>query len=385
MAMTSNDVQNARFRSPKKSGLYVASDVDDFLEQVAEAFDDLHTQLAEAEDAYAQATKELDEARRAPVVKSVESPAAAAPSSNVSDELSRTLLLAQRAADLARQEAEADADKLRQQAESDADRIRTEARKDADALLAETQGALRADVTRLESARAALQTDVDNLQSYVDAERQRLRAGLSELLGALESGVPALGPRPTVHEIELPSDSDTDRIGGGSVRGGGSGGSGSGSVRTSGSSMSGGTTRSTSTDSGAPRAVKVNLASPTGPQASTPTSATGRAGAPTALATAEIVDTLWVDEIDDAMIEERGAAQTPTAKQDSARVVDIEGQPVDTTPSMQMYLSDLRSLNDDDEAAKDPTGEVFMRSPEEEERRLRQMTSNKRFARRKRG
>jgi hypothetical protein len=50
-----------------------------------------------------------------------------------------------------------------------------------------------------------------------------------------------------------------------------------------------------------------------------------------------------------------------------------------------MYLSDLRSLNDDDEAAKDPTGEVFMRSPEEEERRLRQMTSNKRFARRKRG
>jgi DivIVA domain-containing protein len=398
--MNSDDIQNARFRSPKKSGLYVASDVDDFLEQVAGALDQLHAELDEARKAAKSAEESAKKSTDQPTAKRVSVDEVASSDVDAVAELSRTLLLAQRAADIAREEAQADADKLRSEAQETADRIRTDARKDADALVAETQGALRAEVARLEASRAALQDDIDGLQVYIDNERQRLRTGLAEMLGALESGIPTLSPRPTVHEIDAPTTNDRGLKGdGGSRVQKGSGGSGrSGAAEASdGSSNSRDTSSSvvparsvssavtpTYNDRSGSDPIKVNIAD-------TKASA-GAAGAVSSVATAQTLDSVWIDEADLSVEDEVLSVDTPTrsamavtAKQNAAPVVDVDGESSNETPSMQMYLSDLRSLNDDDEAANDPTGEVFMRSPEEEERRLRQMTSNKRFARRKRG
>lgn len=192
MELTSKTVHEVTFRSPKKSGLYVATDVDEFLETIATGLDALHEQL----DAQKIRVTELE----AQIAENAEQDAA----------IRKTLVLAQRTADMAIDEAKTESATLRENAAADVKRIREDAERDAASkrsgaeqeaarLIAETQGTLRADVSKLEEARSVLQSDVDALESFLANERQQLRAGLAQTLAALDAGIPLTGMRPAIH------------------------------------------------------------------------------------------------------------------------------------------------------------------------------------------
>src|SRR3954452_18402841 len=121
---------------------YDAEQVDEFLDRVAGGIELLQQQLRQALDRAARAqrqaaeTTEPDQAPR------------------------RTLVMAQKAADLATEEAQAAADRLRGDAEADSARLIAEAETTAARTASKAQRALRADIRKLEEARTRLAADV---------------------------------------------------------------------------------------------------------------------------------------------------------------------------------------------------------------------------------
>jgi cell division initiation protein len=160
-------------------------EVDDFLDRVAAGVEALQQQLRQA----------LERAARAEQL--------AAEAADTDQALRRTLVMAQRAADMAVAEANEEAARIRAAAEEEAAAIVARAEAEAQRVAAEAQAALRADIARLESARSALEADIAALAAYLDGERARLRRQLAEQIERIEAlGTPA--PAPAVHEIELP-------------------------------------------------------------------------------------------------------------------------------------------------------------------------------------
>jgi DivIVA domain-containing protein len=130
----------------------------------------------------------------------------AAPSASVdeSETISRTLLLAQRTADTAVAEAEAEAEKMRGDAVADAakaiesaretsakliDEARSEARVAGDA----EKAAVQAEVEALRARRDFLESDVDHLEGHLTEERSRLREAATTLLELTERVPGGLG------------------------------------------------------------------------------------------------------------------------------------------------------------------------------------------------
>ena len=164
---------------------YDAEQVDEFLDRVAGGIELLQQQLRQALERAARAEQQ------------------AAENTEADQALRRTLVMAQKAADLATQEAETAAERLRADAEADAARIVAEAETAAARAASKGQRDLRADIRKLEEARRTLEADVAALEAHLEEEKGKLRALLTEQLARLEAALP-MAPAPAVRPVKVP-------------------------------------------------------------------------------------------------------------------------------------------------------------------------------------
>lgn len=211
MEETPNLLSNIRFKETKKG--YDPEQVDNFMlklgEQVGELREMLRQAAQRAEVAEAQvsdaakakaAAEAAVEQAKADTAKAKEEAAAAiaaaaaqpASPTNEIEAASGMLAMAQKTADAAVEEAEAKAKEIVAEgrsraavmvieAEQEIDRIKNRASQQIDKLAGERTAEVDAEVLRLKGERDLLKIDVDQLRSYVDEHRSKLRLGVEAL------------------------------------------------------------------------------------------------------------------------------------------------------------------------------------------------------------
>lgn len=181
MEVSPKSLREVEFREKMRG--YHPEDVDHFLEQVAAGIEVLQDRLRQA----------VDRAQRAE--------AAASEASGTDDTLRKTLVLAQRTADLAVQEAREQASRILASAEQQAQAILSDAEERGRQTLDDTIAESKAELSRLESTRSQVQQGVEGLQRWLDEHKAHLHASLSEAVAAVErAGV--LWPAPTTRPLD---------------------------------------------------------------------------------------------------------------------------------------------------------------------------------------
>jgi DivIVA domain-containing protein len=150
---------------------YHPDDVDAFVASVAETVAGLEARVAAAE-------------------------AQAAGPNDAEDSLRRTLVLAQRTADLAIEEARQEAARLVGEATEQFESLQRDAADLKARLRAEAEEEARAERHRLQAERAALLADVRALEQHLIQERERLHIYFSDQLRRVGEGHPGLNPAP---------------------------------------------------------------------------------------------------------------------------------------------------------------------------------------------
>jgi cell division initiation protein len=148
---------------------YDTEEVDEFLEKVAIAVDDLVAQLDAAKETAA---------------RSDESP-------DIDDTLRRTLVLAQRTADLAVKEAREEASAIMEDARAQAEELVGSARQESSQLREEAQMRARETIADLEERKTQLETEVAETSNFIESLRKQL---VFALQGALETVGESLKP-----------------------------------------------------------------------------------------------------------------------------------------------------------------------------------------------
>ncbi|MET0894494.1 MAG: DivIVA domain-containing protein [Acidimicrobiia bacterium] len=173
---------------------YHRDEVDELLERAAVTIEGLSQQLATASS------------RPAPA------PAAAPASSSMpinrddAEMLQRTLLLAQRAADDAVNEAQAQARALIEESEARAQTLVGEAEATARRIAESERRRLEGEILELSARRDALKADADALEDYASSYRDRVRAAIEADLDRIGTGtIEAPTARPELSEIETPT------------------------------------------------------------------------------------------------------------------------------------------------------------------------------------
>jgi cell division initiation protein len=179
---------------------YDRDEVDDLLERAAVTIESL--------------TQEVQESHRrpAPVAAAV----AAAPPAEVplpsnrddAEMLQRTLLLAQRAADDAVNEAQARAKQLLEESEAKAQTLVSDAEATARRIAEGERRRLEAELLDLSARREQLRIDADALEEYVAGYRDRIRAAIEGDLAQLGGDVEPPTERPELHDVEIPVERD---------------------------------------------------------------------------------------------------------------------------------------------------------------------------------
>jgi DivIVA domain-containing protein len=207
---------------------YNVDEVDEYLDRAAQEAEGLQEHVRQLNERLRQASERISqlerEKRAAPVpIEASEEPApiAAAPANDtLSDEtLQRTLLLAQKFVDQTKRESEAEAAAIINQAEETARASIAAAEATAAQMQAESNKKLRDEVTRLESTRTELATDVESMARHLESERNRLRGALSDILKWVDENVqPAnslMGVRPKAAAIAASAGDASDPSGAG--------------------------------------------------------------------------------------------------------------------------------------------------------------------------
>jgi len=171
---------------------YDTEEVDDFLERVAVAIDSL---IAELEQARAAAH-------------------GAGPADD--DSLARTLILAQRTADLAIKEAREEASSLVEEARTQADALLGAAQSEAKRLREGAEADAQTKIAELEDRRIELEGAVDSLSAFVEAERRKLLEGLTTALEVVGEALKPAGSTPAEmsQAAEPPSSRGPDGVDG---------------------------------------------------------------------------------------------------------------------------------------------------------------------------
>ena len=143
---------------------YNTDEVDEFLEKVADGVDKLQGEVRAASERAEAAERTV---REHPALEDEES-------------IRRTLVLAQRTADLAVREAQDEATLILERARSEAETLVGDARDSASRMTSEAERRLREEVSRLGTSRDELRKEIGTLLSLLEAERERL----TETLGA---------------------------------------------------------------------------------------------------------------------------------------------------------------------------------------------------------
>jgi DivIVA domain-containing protein len=181
MDLTPQTLHAVEFREARRGG-YNTRDVDDFLEQVAAGVQSLHDRVREsmmraesAEARVVEAHRQLDDAQRRPNDVT-----------ETDDTLRRTLVLAQRTADATIKEAKDEAARLLSESREEAAQIRAEIEVEARRGTEGARLAAEAEVEALLEARDALQHDIGALNDVLRQQRERVRAGITELERVLD-------------------------------------------------------------------------------------------------------------------------------------------------------------------------------------------------------
>jgi cell division septum initiation protein DivIVA len=170
-------------------------EVDDLLERAASTIEHLQRQLHEFETRLATAPASAPSGEAAPLPVNRDD----------AEMLQRTLLLAQRAADDAVNEAQARARQLVDEAETRAQSLVGEAESTARRIAESERRRLEDEISDLAARRDELAVDADALDAYVSSYRDRLRHAIEADLERLTGGgVEPPSPRPELHEVELP-------------------------------------------------------------------------------------------------------------------------------------------------------------------------------------
>ncbi|HXQ19072.1 MAG TPA: DivIVA domain-containing protein [Acidimicrobiales bacterium] len=170
---------------------YNVDEVDEYLEKAALEAERLQEQLRQTVERLRQAGERIVQLESEPrqAATAAVAPAAAEADLVQDDTLQRTLVMAQRFVDQTRREAEAEAAELVSTAGERARATLAQAEAEARQLVTDSQQRLRDEVTRLEGMRGQLATDVENMARHLEAERNRLRTMLSEVLKWVEENV----------------------------------------------------------------------------------------------------------------------------------------------------------------------------------------------------
>ncbi len=181
---------------------YDRDEVDDLLERAAVTIESL--------------TQEVQESQRRPAPAPVAAAAAAAPPAEVplpssrddAEMLQRTLLLAQRAADDAVNEAQARAKQLLEESEAKAQTLVSDAEATARRIAEGERRRLETELLDLSARREQLRSDADALEEYVAGYRDRIRSVIEGDLAKLGGDVEPPTERPELHEVEIPLERD---------------------------------------------------------------------------------------------------------------------------------------------------------------------------------
>jgi cell division initiation protein len=175
---------------------YDPDEVDDFLERIAVAVEQLQERVRQAEQrAVAVERQGAERAKVAPPAAATAAPPKG--EAGETDAIARTLVLAQRTADAAIKEAEDDAKRTLHAAQEQVQRLYAEAQEQARKLVidAESEARKAGDDTRqrlvkeviaLEETRDSLRADHGILERHLDEQRLRLRSSISELQRLLD-------------------------------------------------------------------------------------------------------------------------------------------------------------------------------------------------------
>jgi cell division initiation protein len=185
MDVSPKTVREVEFREKLRG--YHPEDVDQFLERVAKGIEILQERLRAATERSARAER------------------AAAESAGSDDTLRRTLVLAQRTADAAVQEAREQAAQLIADGEAKARELVADAEATAARLTEEAEGSIRAEVAKLAGTRDALQADVAGLTRWIDEHRSFLTSTLSSAVERLQNDLQLQHEPPAVTPVEMPA------------------------------------------------------------------------------------------------------------------------------------------------------------------------------------
>lgn len=170
---------------------YHQDDVDEFLERVAAGLEILQERLRQATDRALRAEQR------------------AADGGESDDAMRRTLVLAQRTADAAVQEAKDQAARIVAAAEGQALAVRTQAAEQARQMIAEGTEQAQLEVRRLDDVRQRLLGEIGALEQFLEGERRRLRDALSDALRRVSDAIPSVTSLPfTPVEVRLPGGDD---------------------------------------------------------------------------------------------------------------------------------------------------------------------------------
>jgi cell division initiation protein len=184
MDVSAQTLREVEFREKLRG--YHPDDVDEFLERVAAGIEFLQDKLRQA----------TERAQRAE--------ARAADGTAGDDALKRTLVLAQRTAEMAVQEARQEADRIAAAARAEGNAVVAQAEELARRTIEDTQGGIRAELDQLEGARDRLRADISALERHLDDERNRLRSSLADALHAVDEHLTPAPPAPPVSDVEIP-------------------------------------------------------------------------------------------------------------------------------------------------------------------------------------
>jgi DivIVA domain-containing protein len=167
---------------PLKVRGYDPDEVDDFLERMAVGVGQLQERLEQLAERAATAERKAAELEQRSG-RGGERPTPA----EETEQLTRTLAMAQRFVDQATREAEEEATRVVSEAKAEATRLRTEADVELRRIRTESHTQIAEEVRELERNRDALRGDVEALVAHADAQRDRLRASLGEFERLLDN------------------------------------------------------------------------------------------------------------------------------------------------------------------------------------------------------
>lgn len=196
-SITPETVRAVQFREKLRG--YHPDDVDAFVAAVATALESLDQRVKASESKLSEL-----ESRSSAAVEA-------------EDSLRRTLVLAQRTADLAIQEAREEADKVRAETRAERDAAEAELAELRARLHSEAEEEGRIERSRLVAERNALLHDVAALEAHLERERERLRIYFSDQLRRVEGGEPGMISSP-----QMEADGAADPAGVGTEPGGAS-------------------------------------------------------------------------------------------------------------------------------------------------------------------